>query len=168
MSTNYGHSEGPEDRDRTTAPSGNGSPTEPIRGANPTEPIRGASPTEPNAGTAPTEPIRGADRTQPTGPAARPPSTSGATLAAPPDWTTTGEPANSEDDADRQGRPRVGTIVWGLIVIALAVVLILAELATLSLDMGQVVIGLLIGAGLALVVGGVISASNREKDDKHP
>ncbi len=70
--------------------------------------------------------------------------------------------------ADPRRSPRVGTIVWGLIVIALAVTLILAEVATINLDMGQVMIGLLIGAGLALVVGGLISAKSREKDDNHP
>lgn len=66
----------------------------------------------------------------------------------------------------RPRRARAGTIVWGLIVVALAAVMILAEVATISLDMGQVAIGLLIGAGLSLVVGGLISAKYREKDDK--
>lgn len=80
---------------------------------------------------------------------------------------------NSSTNVDSQSetprrRAKVGAVVWGLIIIALAAVLILAEVATISLDIGQVMIGLLIGAGLALVIGGLISAKNREKDDKQP
>lgn len=119
-----------------------------------TAPSGNGNPTEPIADSHPTKPIRGANQTEWERPA---PSK---------DWDNTID--NSSEPAQTRRRPRVGTIVWGLIVIALAVVLILAELATLNLDMGQVMIGLLIGAGLALVVGGVISASNREKDDKYP
>lgn len=96
------------------------------------------NPTEPVADSHPTEPIVGTNPTEPI----------------------------RGTEAETKRRPRVGTIVWGLIVIALAVVLLLAEVATLSLNMGQVIIGLLIGAGVALVVGGVIAAGNREKDDK--
>lgn len=196
MSTNYGPGDGPEDKDGTTASSGNGSPTEPIADSHPTEPIGGTNPTEPIRGPHPTEPIggtepiRGADPTEPiAGTEAKPRTPSGATAAArrdanPKEWdnsasTTHGTSAvatdgwdnmagNPSKPAEAKRRPRVGTVVWGLIVIALAVVLLLAEMATLSLNMGQVIIGLLIGAGLALVIGGVISASNREKDDKRP
>lgn len=80
---------------------------------------------------------------------------------------------DSQADVDSNPRPerrpaRVGTVVWGLIIMALAGILILAEVVTISLDFGQVMIGLLIGAGLALVIGGLISAKNREKDDKQP
>jgi hypothetical protein len=190
MSTNYGPGDGPEDKDGTTASSGNGNPTEPIADSHPTEPIRGTHPTEPIRGPHPTEPIRGTHPTEPiSGAEAKPRIPSGATAAArrdvnPRDWdnpppTTHGTSTvatdgwdtmagNQTKPAEAKRRPRVGTVVWGLIVIAMAVVLLLAEMATLSLDMGQVVIGLLIGAGLALVIGGVISASNREKDDKRP
>ncbi|GAB3247478.1 hypothetical protein [Arthrobacter pigmenti] len=181
MSTNYGRGDGPEDKDGTTASSGNGNPTEPIADSHPTEPIGGTNPTEPIRGANATEPIAGTE--------AKPRTPSGATAAArrdenPKEWdnsasTTHGASAVATDGwdnmagnptkpAEAKRRPRVGTVVWGLIVIALAVVLLLAEMATLSLNMGQVIIGLLIGAGLALVIGGVISASNREKDDKRP
>lgn len=82
-------------------------------------------------------------------------------------------PDLGRQDLDSNSAPerrpaRVGTVVWGLIIIALAGILILAEVATINLDFGQVLIGLLIGAGLALVIGGLISAKNREKDDKQP
>ncbi|WP_026534485.1 hypothetical protein [Arthrobacter sp. H14] len=98
-------------------------------------------------GDGPTEPLRGANQTEPIRD------------------STADDPTNSTQPGRR---PRVGTVVWGLIIIALASILILAEVATISLDFGQVMIGLLIGAGLALVIGGLISAKNREKDDKQP
>ncbi|GAB3517783.1 hypothetical protein [Arthrobacter monumenti] len=83
--------------------------------------------------------------------------------------TASSSQADVDNNAEsEQRRARVGTVVWGLIIIALAGILILAEVATISLDFGQVMIGLLIGAGLALVIGGLISAKNREKDDKQP
>ncbi|MCB5282156.1 hypothetical protein QK292_06650 [Arthrobacter sp. AL08] len=59
--------------------------------------------------------------------------------------------------------PRVGTIVWGLIVMALAALIIVSELRLVSLNGSYVVIGLMIGAGAALVVGGLLSSRGRDK-----
>ncbi|HET7414899.1 MAG TPA: hypothetical protein VFI97_04300 [Arthrobacter sp.] len=191
MSTNHGRVDGPEDKDRTTAPSGDGIPTEPIADSHPTEPIRGVNPTEPIHDAHRTGLGRPEGRSAPTHTEPGTQVPSGATVAGPTgwddhasssDWHTTAFPESRDNDRDDdwenpndstkparpRRRPRAGTIVWGLFVIALAVVLILAEVPTLNLDMGQVIIGLLIGAGLALVIGGVISAGNREKDDKRP
>lgn len=197
MSTNYGRGDGPDSGDRTAAstskgnpaePGSNSHPTEPIRGDNPTEPIHGTNPTRPIHGPNPTEPISGANATKPISGAnaTKPIRGMNATglddHAASSDWHRTTFPESRDNNSGSNGanpndparparprrRPRAGTIVWGLIVMALAVVLILAEVPTLNLDMGQVIITLLIGAGLALVIGGVISAGNREKDDKHP
>ena len=53
---------------------------------------------------------------------------------------------------------RVGTIVWGLIVLALAALIIIAQLGIVTLNGTYVLIGLMIGAGAALVVGGLLSA----------
>jgi hypothetical protein len=53
---------------------------------------------------------------------------------------------------------RVGTIVWGLIVVALAALIIIAQLGIVTLNGTYVLIGLMIGAGAALVVGGLLSA----------
>jgi hypothetical protein len=58
---------------------------------------------------------------------------------------------------------RVGTIVWGLIVLALAALIIVARLGLVDLNGSYVLIGLMLGAGAALVVGGLISARGRDK-----
>ena len=60
-------------------------------------------------------------------------------------------------------RPRVGTMVWGLIVLALAALIIIARLGLVTLNGTYVLIGLMIGAGAALVVGGLLSARNVTK-----
>ena len=66
---------------------------------------------------------------------------------------------------DQQAGPpaRVGTIVWGLIVLALAALIIVARLGLVALNGSYVLIGLMLGAGAALVVGGLISARGRDK-----
>ena len=58
---------------------------------------------------------------------------------------------------------RVGTIVWGLIVVALAALIIISQLGIVALNGTYVVIGLMIGAGAALVIGGLLSARGRDK-----
>ena len=66
---------------------------------------------------------------------------------------------------EQPGSPpaRVGTIVWALIVLALAALIIVAKLGLVALNGSYVLIGLMIGAGAALVVGGLISARGRDK-----
>ncbi|HEX9088747.1 MAG TPA: hypothetical protein VF867_14610 [Arthrobacter sp.] len=59
---------------------------------------------------------------------------------------------------------RVGTIVWGLIVVALAALIIVSQLGIVALNGTYVVIGLMIGAGAALVIGGLLSARGRDKE----
>ena len=59
---------------------------------------------------------------------------------------------------------RVGTVVWGLIVLALAALIIIAGLGLVALDGTYVLIGLMIGAGAALVIGGLLSARGRDKE----
>ena len=61
-------------------------------------------------------------------------------------------------------RARVGTVVWGLIVLALAALIIISRLGIVTLDGTYVLIGLMIGAGAALVIGGLLSARGRDKD----
>ena len=57
---------------------------------------------------------------------------------------------------------RVGTIVWGLIVLALAALIIISQLGIVALNGTYVLIGLMIGAGAALVIGGLLSARKRD------
>ncbi|MGY2745411.1 hypothetical protein ACQCSU_06975 [Pseudarthrobacter sp. O4] len=86
-------------------------------------------------------------------------STSSAAGSVP---TTALQPAESEP---RNGSPaRVGTIVWGLIVLALAALIIVSRLGLVALNGTYVLIGLMIGAGAALVIGGLLSARGRDKD----
>ena len=59
---------------------------------------------------------------------------------------------------------RVGTVVWGLIVLALAVLIIISRLGLVALNGTYVLIGLMIGAGAALVIGGVLSSRGRDKE----
>lgn len=61
-------------------------------------------------------------------------------------------------------RARVGTAVWGLIVLSLAALIIVAGLGLIALDGTYVVIGLMLGAGTALVIGGLVSARGRDKE----
>lgn len=53
--------------------------------------------------------------------------------------------------------PRVGTVVWGLVIIALATLIVISKLGIVALNGTYVLIGLMLGAGAALVVGGLIS-----------
>ncbi|CAN7473990.1 hypothetical protein [Arthrobacter sp. LjRoot14] len=63
-----------------------------------------------------------------------------------------------------QSPARVGTVVWGLIVLALAALIIIGQLGIVVLNGTYVLIGLMIGAGAALVVGGLLSARGRDKE----
>lgn len=69
-------------------------------------------------------------------------------------------------DPSTPGSPRaqVGTVVWGLIVMALAALIIISRLGIVTLNGTYVLIGLMIGAGAALVIGGLLSARGRDKD----
>ncbi|UKA61939.1 hypothetical protein [Arthrobacter sp. FW306-04-A] len=65
-------------------------------------------------------------------------------------------------------RARVGTVVWGLIVLALASLIIVSKLGLVALNGNYVLIGLMIGAGAALVVGGLVSARSRKGNGSGP
>ncbi|MCD4850704.1 hypothetical protein LN996_07770 [Arthrobacter sp. AK01] len=68
---------------------------------------------------------------------------------------------HTDDDEPRQAR--IGTAVWGLIVIALAALIVISTLGWVTLNGTYVLIGLMIGAGAALVVGGLLSARKGSK-----
>ncbi|MGG5170934.1 hypothetical protein ACQR35_01985 [Pseudarthrobacter sp. J1738] len=55
--------------------------------------------------------------------------------------------------------PRVGTIVWGLLIVALAALIIVSQLGVIALNGSYVAIGVMIGAGLALLIGGIVSGA---------
>ncbi|MGA7205447.1 MAG: hypothetical protein WBX27_12545 [Specibacter sp.] len=57
---------------------------------------------------------------------------------------------------------RVGTIVWGAVVVALGILVILTRQAGLALDAGQTAIWLLFGAGVAMVAGGAVNVFRKK------
>jgi hypothetical protein len=65
-------------------------------------------------------------------------------------------------DSTADSTARVGTIVWGLVVLALAILIIISQLGLVVLNGTYVLIGLMIGAGAALVIGGLLSARKRD------
>ncbi|WP_426003668.1 hypothetical protein ACPFL9_15165 [Paenarthrobacter sp. NyZ202] len=74
------------------------------------------------------------------------------------------EAAPSQADPDDEPRQaRIGTVVWGLIVVALAALLVISTLGWVVLDGTYVLIGLMIGAGAALVVGGLLAAGRSSR-----
>ncbi|MEO6529630.1 MAG: hypothetical protein ABI563_00180 [Specibacter sp.] len=76
-----------------------------------------------------------------------------------PDVVKHPEPGNP---TARAGTVRVGTIVWGAVVVALGTLIILTRQAGLSLDAGQTAIWLLFGAGVAMVAGGAVNLLRRK------
>ncbi|WP_144659397.1 hypothetical protein [Paenarthrobacter nicotinovorans] len=72
----------------------------------------------------------------------------------------------TEEDEPRQAR--IGTVVWGLIVVALAALIIISTLGWVTLNGTYVLIGLMIGAGAALVVGGLLSTRKGSSRSKNP
>ncbi|GAA2847665.1 hypothetical protein [Paenarthrobacter ilicis] len=75
--------------------------------------------------------------------------------------------AESPSDVEPR-RARIGTVVWGAVVIVLAVLVIISTLGWVSLNGTYVLIGLMIGAGAALVVGGLLAARKGKSTTGRP
>ena len=71
-------------------------------------------------------------------------------------------PDAAGQDLETGSPARVGTVVWGLTVVALAALIIISQLGIVALNGTYVLIGLMIGAGAALIVGGLVSARRRD------
>jgi hypothetical protein len=78
------------------------------------------------------------------------------------------ETAPVPEPTAQAARARVGTVVWGLIVLALAALIIISKLGLVALNGNYVLIGLMIGAGAALVIGGLVSARSRKGSGSGP
>ncbi|WP_043440563.1 hypothetical protein [Arthrobacter sp. L77] len=61
--------------------------------------------------------------------------------------------------------PRLPTIVWGSVILAIASLLLVSQVVELSVDPVIVALGLLVGVGLALVVGGILSLRSRQTEN---
>jgi hypothetical protein len=59
-------------------------------------------------------------------------------------------------------RVRTGTVVWGAVILVVAALILVSLLTGFRFDLGIVFLGLLIGAGLALVLGGISSMNRRQ------
>ncbi|WP_229780214.1 hypothetical protein [Arthrobacter sp. BL-252-APC-1A] len=67
-------------------------------------------------------------------------------------------------EPEPEHRPlRVGTIVWGLVLAAVGALILTVQLTGIRLDAGMVLLGLLIGAGTALVIGGLLAVMGRKR-----
>lgn len=58
---------------------------------------------------------------------------------------------------------RIGTLVWGLVLIALAALIVVARYTAVELDPRLVAIGTLLVAGLLLLLGGAFSALSKRR-----
>lgn len=84
-----------------------------------------------------------------------------------------GDPAVDSETPEHQNptaaeRParhhaRVGTIVWGGVVLVAGILLILATQVDLDLDAGLTTMWLLLGAGVAMVAGGAVNLLRRKQ-----
>ena len=63
--------------------------------------------------------------------------------------------ATSMPNTDRKPA-RVGTVVWGAVVVVLSVLIMLSSQLGLRLDAGQTAMWVLLGAGVAMVAGGAL------------
>jgi membrane-associated phospholipid phosphatase len=75
-----------------------------------------------------------------------------------PDRPSQARPSQDGAASTADSTARVSTIVWGLVVLALAILIIISQLGLVVLNGTYVLIGLMIGAGAALVIGGLLSA----------
>jgi hypothetical protein len=58
-------------------------------------------------------------------------------------------------------RIRLVTVVWGMVLLIVAGLLLVSQFVALSIDPVVVALGLLVGVGLALVAGGLLSLRGR-------
>lgn len=62
----------------------------------------------------------------------------------------------------------MGTVVWGAVILVVAALILVSLITGFRFDLGIVFLGLLIGAGLALVLGGISSMTRRQSVSADP
>ena len=69
----------------------------------------------------------------------------------------------------RTGRTvRTVTITWGAVILVIAGLLLVSQFVTLAMDPVMVALGLLVGVGVALVTGGLLSLRSRPDEHADP
>lgn len=58
-------------------------------------------------------------------------------------------------------RPRVTTIVWGVVLLIIPALILAGQFFAISIDPVILTLGLLVGVGLSLVIGGIFSLRAR-------
>ena len=71
-------------------------------------------------------------------------------------------PKGGAEDAGPRLPVRVGTLVWGAVVVVIGLLVLATRQAGLQLDTGQATMWLLFGAGLAMVAGGAVNVLRRK------
>jgi len=61
----------------------------------------------------------------------------------------------------RGRRVRVGTVIWGATLLAVGLLILVGEVGSISLDPVIVALGLLLGVGVSLIIGGLLSIRAR-------
>lgn len=69
----------------------------------------------------------------------------------------------SGDTEARRHPARVGTIVWGAVVLVAGILVILSSQLAITLDPGLTAMWLLLGAGAAMVAGGAVKLLHRKQ-----
>lgn len=64
---------------------------------------------------------------------------------------------NDFQDGSAPARPYAGTIVWGLVAIAVGLLVLAGQWWNISFNLGYVLIAILIGSGAILVGAGIVS-----------
>lgn len=66
-------------------------------------------------------------------------------------------PYETPPETHHRAPARVGTVVWGAVVVLIATLIIVSSQLELSLDAAQTAMWLLLGAGVAMVAGGAVN-----------
>lgn len=69
--------------------------------------------------------------------------------------------STQQDFRPETSGPSIGTIVWGAVVIVVGVLMLANRLGWFSIDPGYAAAGILLVAGLALVIGGIAASRRR-------
>ena len=97
-------------------------------------------------------------------------TTASAAAGAPAETGAPAEPADAptqmQTPVQAPGRPgpRIGTVVWGLIVIVAAVLVVASLTLPFTIDPTIAIISVLIGFGALLIIGGIWAAISQRAD----